>query len=549
MQARSSKGNEGEWGLVGLRPWSVLLPLLVCLGCGGLRGSLFVPLPAEASGYSTAAGADGVVGGEAAKDAADLLVAYLGERGDHAEPDGALSAAAAWILQGAYAGENRLDSRAVEATAQRYGFAGLVLGAVVSSLNNQDSVVTIEQIVAQLPSNQRVTRYGVRGAPGRNVAIVIGTVEVELAEFPRSVEPGGVVGLSGAVSARYERASVFVRDPSGEVRELPQQGREVQATLRLAARGVHQIEVMGYGTSGPVVLMNVPISVGRTELGDRSARATAEDPNLTSERAEASLLTLLNASRREHGLGVLVADDELRAIALGHSQDMDRHRFFGHVSPTTGTLDDRVRRAEAHLSKAAECVGMESTPEGAHVGLMQSPAHRVAMLDADFTHVGIGVAFRHTETGKRALIATLVLGRRPPPQAARKTATEVLEAIQGFRKTRRVGAVRDDPVLTLAAAAAIRSLKESPVDDPKRALAEAEAELARQVGASSRGAPTCFVLLDMLELRQLSQSEPLLQADLTSLGVAVLELTDRHGPRLVVALAMQSKPGKTLICR
>ena len=144
--------------------WSVLLLLLLCLACGGLRGAVFAPLPAEARGYSTAAGSDGVVGGEAAKDAARLLVAYLRERGDHAKPDAALSAAAAWILNGAYAGEDRLDPRAIEAAAQRYGYAGLVLGAMAGPLNDHDAVVNIEQIVAQVPANHRVTRYGVRAA-------------------------------------------------------------------------------------------------------------------------------------------------------------------------------------------------------------------------------------------------------------------------------------------------------------------------------------------------------------------------------------------------
>jgi len=524
----------------------VLLLALLCCGCGGLRGSLFAPLPPDVARYSTVASPEGVVGGEAAQDAAALLVAYLRERGDEPKPDAALAGAAAWLLQGAYAGENRFDARAIEAAAQRFGYAGLILGATLSSLNN-DSVVNIEQIVAQVPNNRRVTRYGVRGVPGRNVAIVIGTVEVDLAAFPRAVELGGEVGLSGAVSERYERASVFVRDPSGQVRELPQPGRQVQATLRLETQGVYQVEVMGYGQSGPVVLMNVPIRVGQAQS---AAALTGRklDPNLTTEQAEARLLTLLNAARREHQLAALAADDELGAIALAHSRDMAKHHFFGHVSPTTGTLNDRVSRAGARVSKGAECVALEFTPEGAHLGLMQSPAHRAGMLDADFTHVGIGVTLRQTETGERMLLATLVLARRPPPEAARKSAAEVFQAIQRLREASKVGAARSDPSLSTLATAGIRALKEGSDDDRERTFATAQLELAKRVATSRRGAAVCHVVFQMIELRQLTEWATLVHPDLASIGVAVHELSDHHGPSLAVALVLESKPGQALPC-
>lgn len=525
----------------------VLLLVLLCCGCGGLRGSLFAPLPPDATRYSTASTEEGVVGGEAAQDAAALLVAYLRERGDDPKPDAALAGAAAWILQGAYAGENRLDGRAIEAAAQRFGYAGLILGATISSLDSHDSVVRIEQIVAQVPANRRVTRYGVRGVPGRNVAIVLGALEVELAPFPRAVELGGEVALSGAVSERYDRASVFVRDPSGQVRELPQPGRKVQATLRLETRGVHQVEVMGYGEAGPVVLMNVPIRVGQAESA-AALRGKAPDPNLTTEQAEARLLTLLNDARGEHRLSALAADDELRSIALGHSRDMAKHHFFSHVSPTTGTLSDRVARAGARVSKGAECVALELTPEGAHLGLMQSPAHRAGMLDADFTHVGIGVAFRQTETGQRALLATLVLARRPPPEAARKSAAEVFEAIQRLREASNVSPAGSDPLLSALATAGIRALKERSNDDRERTFATAQIELAQHVAMSRRGAPVCHVVFQMIELRQLTEWATLVHPNLASIGVAVHALTDPRGPSLAVALVLESKPGKPLPC-
>ena len=127
---------------------------------------------------------------------------------------------------------------------------------------------------------------------------------------------------------------------------------------------------------------------------------------------------------------------------------MAASHFFGHVSPTTGTVADRIRRAGVLTSILGENVSQGDSAESAHQGLMDSPGHRATMLDPRFTHVGIGVA--HTDAGP-PLVATLVFARRPDP--ARLTAPDVIAAIVTFRRARRVDAFTPDPVLTAAAEA------------------------------------------------------------------------------------------------
>ena len=69
-----------------------------------------------------------------ASDAQRLLEERLRARGDAAEPDSALAATAAWALQSAYARRSVSDTKLVTTTAQRFGFAGPVLGLVAGPL-------------------------------------------------------------------------------------------------------------------------------------------------------------------------------------------------------------------------------------------------------------------------------------------------------------------------------------------------------------------------------------------------------------------------------
>ena len=108
--------------------------------------------------------------------------------------------------------------------------------------------------------------------------------------------------------------------------------------------------------------------------------------------AEILLLALVNRDRRTAGLPPLIADPALAAVARAHSQDMLANGFVGHISPTTGGPDERVKRAGIPFRHLAENVGRNSSVEELELGLMGSPGHRSAILDGQSIHVGIGVA-------------------------------------------------------------------------------------------------------------------------------------------------------------
>ena len=505
-----------------------------------------VQLPPAATTYTTAPGSDGVRGGPNASAAQALLEEELTARGDKAEPDATLAATAASVLRSTYAREPS-SATAVTQAARRFGFAGMILASMVGSLADERVRTTLRGIIDQVPKNRPITRYGILAGEGQDVALVLGVVEASLEDFPRSVAPGGALRLEGEVSDRFRRASVFATHPDGKITEMPMKGRSVGAALAFPSAGVYELEVVGYGPTGPVVLVNVPVYVGVSEAPEAPAPSGEVDPNLTTEAAEAELFALIDAERSQRGLGKLQADAELRAVALAHSTDMAQNHFFGHVSPTTGTLDDRVRTARLKISRSGECVALDFSPAGAHRALMASPAHRASILDPLFTHVGIGVAFG-TANGQRRLSVTLLFGRRPPPGDAKLGTNDVLAAIQAFRRAQKLPALRVDPVLNAAAGGGGKALADGSAKDMPQVLAAVGRELQRQVNRTRQNRRACQLFLELRDRQQLADVPLLKRADVVTIGLASVPLEDESGPKLGVVIMADGGPDKPITC-
>ena len=113
-------------------------------------------------------------------------------------------------------------------------------------------------------------------------------------------------------------------------------------------------------------------------------------PSLSPELSE-TLLKLINEERSEAGLPALTLRGDLSKVAEEHAVDMIEARYFGHISPTKGTLASRLRAADIRFSKAAENLAGCTSPELAHKLLMESSSHRANVLSKRFTHIGIAV--------------------------------------------------------------------------------------------------------------------------------------------------------------
>lgn len=117
---------------------------------------------------------------------------------------------------------------------------------------------------------------------------------------------------------------------------------------------------------------------------------------------EAEMLDLINRERREAGLAPLVADSEMRVVALKHSEDMFVRGYFAHNTPEGETPFDRMRADRVRFRTAGENLALAPTLNIAHTGLMNSPGHRANILRPQFGRVGIGIL----DGGRRGLMIT-----------------------------------------------------------------------------------------------------------------------------------------------
>ncbi|MGE5580066.1 MAG: CAP domain-containing protein [Bacillota bacterium] len=117
-----------------------------------------------------------------------------------------------------------------------------------------------------------------------------------------------------------------------------------------------------------------------------------ETPPATGLTAkEQQMINLVNQERAKAGLKPLAVDMTLVKLARMKSQDMIDKNYFAHQSPTYGSPFDMMKSAGVTYRTAGENLAGASTVERAHTNLMNSSGHRANILNANFTHIGIGI--------------------------------------------------------------------------------------------------------------------------------------------------------------
>ena len=141
--------------------------------------------------------------------------------------------------------------------------------------------------------------------------------------------------------------------------------------------------------------------------------ARVDPPAVVSAAADvdalaAEMLVCLNGERSATGVPTLMLSDEASLVALARSRDMVAAGYFAHVSPSGIDLARLLAEHGVAYRLMGENIARSGHPAGSVIGvicstLMASDAHRLNMLDTDFTRVGIGIA-----AGDGLLYVTLV---------------------------------------------------------------------------------------------------------------------------------------------
>ncbi|MCL2060561.1 MAG: CAP domain-containing protein [Oscillospiraceae bacterium] len=105
------------------------------------------------------------------------------------------------------------------------------------------------------------------------------------------------------------------------------------------------------------------------------------------------IVELVNAERAFVGLDPLGTADELFEIAQFKSDDMARSNYFAHESPTYGDLEALFDYFHLDFYFIGENLGKgHTTPEHVMHDWMESPGHRMNVLDEDFEFIGVGLS-------------------------------------------------------------------------------------------------------------------------------------------------------------
>jgi len=110
------------------------------------------------------------------------------------------------------------------------------------------------------------------------------------------------------------------------------------------------------------------------------------------EGQEKQIFDITNIIRKRHGLNPLNWHDQTSKVAYDHSKDMKENEYFSHVSPTNGTLANRLEEGGILFTVAGENIAAQYVDGIEAVeGWLNSKGHRKTLLQKDYTHLGIGV--------------------------------------------------------------------------------------------------------------------------------------------------------------
>ncbi|HEY7956809.1 MAG TPA: CAP domain-containing protein [Polyangia bacterium] len=468
---------------------------------------------------------------------------------DPVRPDARLEAAAAELARRTPP-DGRPPNELVQAALWLHGIVEPPPHLLVVGLTPGQESTLFEQLRARLPhalAEGRFRRVGVAAQPrGNQVLVVLALQEssLELAPVPRALPAGGQAPLVGKLLPPLARPEAFVTAPDGKVSGLALGGdaHRFRATFRCGReRGRYQVELNGDDRFGAAVAANFPIYCGVPAPAGLPASLTAH-PDAAGDfrdprRAERELDRLVNADRAKAGLAPLTVDERLAAVARAHSADMLAHGFVGHISPSTGSAADRLRRAHIDAARILENVARAYSPGEAERGLMASPGHRANVLDREATHLGIGVAVGPPEKdgGATALLVTQLFIRPPDPVGAHSQ-PELRRGLDRLRESHHLPPLGKDPELDRLATKTARDLASG-------ALAPAHAgdPIDRALGTlANRYRTVRSVMAVAGDLAQLEEGmkKAVLEAGATTLGVGIAAGRRADGSGALFAIAV-----------
>lgn len=526
-------------------PCGVLLTASL-LGCGPAASpgsttpALLVEAPGEGRDSYETRPTDEPVSGDGAGAVEAGILSAAGSRGVTMTGDGRLSRLAQWTAAHLGDGGAPPPHEVVEFFAQHLGLVEPVPHLLV--LGQPDPAAlqgSIEDSVGQFLDREAYNYYGgaIVERSGLTIAVVcLSRRWLELDPVPRHVPAGRAIPVRGRLTGRFRAPVVAVASPSGDVRRIEAgEGPAFELSIPTEGPGRYGVELLAQGPRGDTVLANFPVFVGITTPQSVALQAEEGPGEASDPRAvAASLLSAMNRSRSEQGLPPLTLHPGLAEVARQHSRDMIDNRFVGHTSPTTGGAADRVERAGYRSGLVLENIGRGYGAAEIHRGLVGSPGHRANLLNADVTHVGVGVVSEQ-EGGRTAFVVTQIFVLMPRSIDVASAPAALVEMINRGRAARGAEPLEIDPNLAEAAAEGARRYFAEPALGQQDVVDEASGSL-RRFSIAFRRVGGLMVVVSHIE--DASRLDPTFDPEVRYVGIGVAQGNRPDAPANSIAVVI-----------
>jgi uncharacterized protein YkwD len=225
----------------------------------------------------------------------------------------------------------------------------------------------------------------------------------ELAAIPTHARTGEWLAFDARLALPARGATLVILGPHGAPRTVPtsydaRTGR-TKARFALDRPGAFKVQLVADvdedresgETHGPRPLLEAKVYADVPLPATLDAEpAPGEDAANGATGADA-IARMVDAARASEGLGKLVRDPRLEELAKRH---VERMRDRGAIAHDVGDGDARERfeAEDGAATRIGENVAKASTEAAAHRALWDSPSHRMNLIRADYTHVGIATA-------------------------------------------------------------------------------------------------------------------------------------------------------------
>lgn len=223
------------------------------------------------------------------------------------------------------------------------------------------------------------------------VAIAVDAL-ADMAPLPRRARAGEWLTVEAKLHVGAKSARVLLTGARGLPRSIPAsldaESGVVRARFALERPGAYLVQVVGDVEGGPRPLLEAQVGSEDVLLGEDDVAAPGEEASGSDDATTVERMVL--ALRRTEDQRPLARDRRLDVLARAHAAQMAKAGLVAH-DVGAGDLRARAGAADVVAKRVGENVAHATDLAHAHRALHASPSHRLNLLDADYTRIGVGV--------------------------------------------------------------------------------------------------------------------------------------------------------------